>query len=179
MSIPATRSTSGNAGFSGEHGGPPSHHPCVPCTGRRPLPACERSCTRPGGGRPRCRNRVRCEAGASSRSPSPAAALVPHRRPSDRDGAIAGLRDFATARRIALGAAPLKPDIIHGHGAKGGLHARLAGRLLDIPAFYTPHSGSLHYRWSSPQGMIYLLTERVLRRRTSGLLFVSAYERDV
>jgi glycosyltransferase involved in cell wall biosynthesis len=92
---------------------------------------------------------------------------------------LPGPGDLATARRIALDAARLEPDIIHGHGAKGGLHARLAGRLLGRPAVYTPHGGSLHYGSTSPQGMIYVAAERLLRRATAGLLFVCAYERDV
>jgi glycosyltransferase involved in cell wall biosynthesis len=92
---------------------------------------------------------------------------------------LPGPADLATARRMAFNAARLEPDIIHGHGAKGGLHARLAGRLLGRPVVYTPHGGSLHYRSTSPQGMIYVATERLLRCVTAGLLFVCAYERDV
>src|SRR4026208_242288 len=80
---------------------------------------------------------------------------------------------------MAVSAARLEPDIVHGHGAKGGLHARLAGRLLGRPVVYTPHGGSLLYRSTSPQVMIYVATERLLRCVTAGLLFVCAYERDV
>jgi glycosyltransferase involved in cell wall biosynthesis len=41
-------------------------------------------------------------------------------------------------------------DVLHGHGAKGGVYARLAARSLDrsgrrIASVYTPHGGSLHY----------------------------------
>ncbi|MET0483210.1 MAG: glycosyltransferase [Aestuariivirgaceae bacterium] len=86
--------------------------------------------------------------------------------------------DLVTAQRTTRLLARLRPDIIHGHGAKGGLHARLAGRLLATPAVYTPHGGSLHYGWSSLQGMAYLGTERLLRGATSGLVFVCRYERD-
>jgi len=49
---------------------------------------------------------------------------------------LPGPADLATARRIAFNAARLEPDIVHGHGAKGGLHARLAGRLLGRPVVY-------------------------------------------
>src|ERR671936_3214 len=31
---------------------------------------------------------------------------------------------------------------------------------------YTPHGGSLHYRWGSPTGLFYLSAERALMRRT-------------
>jgi glycosyltransferase involved in cell wall biosynthesis len=90
-----------------------------------------------------------------------------------------GAGDLVTARRIARQLGRSRPDIIHGHGANGGLHARLAGRLLGTPAIYTPHGGSLHYRWSSPEGVAYLGAERLLRSLTAGLVFVCAYERDV
>ena len=68
--------------------------------------------------------------------------------------------------------------MVHGHGAKGGAYARLAAapRALRV---YTPHGGSLHYRWSSPTGFLYLALERVLMRRTDLFLFESAYGRDV
>src|SRR5205814_8629188 len=43
---------------------------------------------------------------------------------------------------------------------------------------YTPHGGSLHYRWSTPAGFFYLATERALMRRTDLFLFESAFGRD-
>ncbi len=92
---------------------------------------------------------------------------------------LRGAGDLVTAQRIARQLARLRPDIIHGHGAKGGLHARLAGRLIATPTVYTPHGGSLHYRWSSLDGVAYLGTERLLRGVTSGLIFVCSHERHV
>jgi glycosyltransferase involved in cell wall biosynthesis len=70
-----------------------------------------------------------------------------------------------------------KADVVHGHGAKGGAYARLAkhGQAIRV---YTPHGGSLHYRWVSPVGFFYLAVERRLMRRTDLLLFESAYGRD-
>ena len=50
------------------------------------------------------------------------------------------------------------------------------GRALRVS---TPHGGSLHYRWSSPTGAVYLALERALLRRTDLFLFESAYGRDV
>ena len=70
---------------------------------------------------------------------------------------------------------PRRPDIVHGHGAKGGAYARLA-RSFGIRV-YTPHGGSLHYgRWT-PQGMVYGAAERFLMRRTDLLLFESSFAR--
>jgi glycosyltransferase involved in cell wall biosynthesis len=66
--------------------------------------------------------------------------------------------------------------VVHGHGAKGGAYARLArGRALRV---YTPHGGSLHYRWGSPPGFLYLSLERALLSRTDLFLFESAYGRN-
>ena len=71
-----------------------------------------------------------------------------------------------------------RPDVAHGHGAKGGLYARLAARGAGARAVYTPHGGSLHYSWRSPAGALFLLAERWLLRRTDGLVFVCAFERN-
>lgn len=58
---------------------------------------------------------------------------------------LPGLGDLSGARQTQGVAADLKPDIIHCHGAKGGLYGRIAARRLGIPSVYTPHGGSLHY----------------------------------
>lgn len=68
-------------------------------------------------------------------------------------------------------------DIIHGHGAKGGLIARVVGHRRTIPSLYTPHGGSMHYNWTSPTGAVFLLTEKILGHMGSGLAFVCDYER--
>ena len=70
-----------------------------------------------------------------------------------------------------------KFDIIHGHGAKGGLIARLVGRRLRLPSVYTPHGGSLHYSWTSPAGMAFLTAEKILARLGSGFVFVCEFEK--
>lgn len=99
-----------------------------------------------------------------------------HRLPIGR---MPGLADIGAASAIARLAQSLKPDLLHGHGAKGGVYARLAGSRLNIPALYTPHGGSLHYEWSSPRGALFLSTEKLLLSKGSGLLFVCDYERSV
>jgi glycosyltransferase involved in cell wall biosynthesis len=89
-----------------------------------------------------------------------------------------GPRDLTALAHVARRAAEVEADVVHGHGAKGGAYARLAAarRALRV---YTPHGGSLHYRWSSPTGAVYLALERALLRRTDLFLFESAYGRDV
>jgi glycosyltransferase involved in cell wall biosynthesis len=85
--------------------------------------------------------------------------------------------DVEAVADVAQRAADGKADVLHGHGAKGGTYARLAKHPGSIRA-YTPHGGSLHYRWGSPVGLFYLSAERLLMRRTDLLLFESAYGRD-
>jgi glycosyltransferase involved in cell wall biosynthesis len=89
-----------------------------------------------------------------------------------------GPRDLTALAHVARRVAEVEADVVHGHGAKGGAYARLAAarRALRV---YTPHGGSLHYRWSSPTGAFYLALERALLRRTDLFLFESAYGLDV
>ncbi|WP_436641041.1 glycosyltransferase family 4 protein [Microbaculum sp. FT89] len=93
---------------------------------------------------------------------------------------LPGPGDVAVARRIGRLAGALKPDVLHGHGAKGGAYARIAGTRLrengprPIRA-YTPHGGSLHYGKLSPAGFVFLAVERHLASRTDVFLFESEY----
>lgn len=91
---------------------------------------------------------------------------------------LPGPGDVTAALELARVCGALRPHILHGHGAKGGLYARLAGRRLGVQSLYTPHGGSLHYEWRQPQGVVFLGTERLLRRLTSGFLFVCDYEKQ-
>lgn len=75
----------------------------------------------------------------------------------------------------------LKPDILHGHGAKGGAYARLIGTVLrlrgnKVSRVYCPHGGSLHYDPNRFEGRVYHLLEGILGRLTDGIVFVSDYE---
>jgi glycosyltransferase involved in cell wall biosynthesis len=94
-----------------------------------------------------------------------------------------GLKDASAIAHVARRAAGVAADVLHGHGAKGGAYARLVtSRLADSRRairVYTPHGGSLHYRWGSPTGLIYLTLERRLIARTDLFLFESAYGLDV
>src|SRR5262245_37439236 len=77
----------------------------------------------------------------------------------------AGPNDIRAIAHVAQRAVSTSAHVVHGHGAKGGAYARLAssGGALRV---YTPHGGSLHYRWRSPSGFCYLAAERALMRRT-------------
>lgn len=77
----------------------------------------------------------------------------------------------------------LQPDILHGHGAKGGALARLIGSALRVNRYrvarlYSPHGGTLHYDNRSASGWSLLRLERLQERLTDALVFVCDYERD-
>ena len=75
-----------------------------------------------------------------------------------------GAATFLALAHVSRRAAGVAADVVHGHGAKGGAYARLARNARAIRV-YTPHGGSLHYRWSTPAGFLYLAAERALMRR--------------
>lgn len=92
-----------------------------------------------------------------------------------------GPRDLVSAWRFRSAVAAIDPDVLHGHGAKGGLYARLAGMTLrrrgrPLAVFYTPHGGSLHHDARSLAGRVYFGVERMLERACDGIFHVSAYE---
>jgi glycosyltransferase involved in cell wall biosynthesis len=105
---------------------------------------------------------------------APHLSLGVHRLPIARDigpSDVVGLaRMFRTVRAIA-------PDVLHGHGAKGGACARLAPISRRTVRAYTPHGGSLHYAPGTLRGRLYGSLERLLMARTDLFLFESAYAR--
>ncbi len=93
--------------------------------------------------------------------------LPMHRQPHIGD-LLALARIYGLIRR-------LRPDVVHAHGAKGGLYARLSALLpaANRPAFaYTPHGGSFHQ--VAGHGF-FMLAERLLARQTDLLQFESQY----
>lgn len=106
---------------------------------------------------------------------APSCALGVKRIPISR---LPGGGDISGTAQTRQHAKIVRPDIIHCHGAKGGLYGRLAARSLGIPSVYTAHGGSLHYNWESPSGAVFLTAEKLLARIGSGLHFVCNYERD-
>ncbi|OJF92526.1 glycosyltransferase family 4 protein [Pararhizobium antarcticum] len=76
----------------------------------------------------------------------------------------------------------LRPDILHGHGAKGGGVARIIGSALRVNRYcvarlYSPHGGSLHYDGSRLGGKLVFLAERLQERFTDAMVFVCDFER--
>ncbi len=93
-----------------------------------------------------------------------------------------GLGDLAAARRTFLSIRALDPDVLHGHGAKGGFYSRVFGTALrrkhrPVARIYSPHGGVLHHDARSAKSKVYFLIERQLEQLSDHILFVSEFER--
>ncbi|MGB3878405.1 MAG: glycosyltransferase family 4 protein [Shinella zoogloeoides] len=93
------------------------------------------------------------------------------------------LRDLGAIRDSYREIKGLQPDVLHGHGAKGGAIARLIGSILRVNRYrvarlYTPHGGSLHYTRRSATGLAVLTAERLLEPFGDAIAFVCDYEKD-
>ncbi len=104
---------------------------------------------------------------------APALALGVHRIAMSRQPGVGDLAAIRTVGRIARS---LAPNVLHGHGAKGGAYARFASARGALRV-YTPHGGSLHYG-GSLLGRIFAVAERAMMRRTGLILFESAFARS-
>ena len=99
--------------------------------------------------------------------------LPMHRNPHPSDlAALRMVRDLVAQHDI---------DVVHGHGAKGGLYARAAGVLTPNSGpirCYTPHGGSLNFYPGSLAHKGFMLIERLLERGTDLFLFESQFITD-
>ena len=121
-----------------------------------------------GGDEPRVRAAIaRIPGGAALGIATSPIRRQPH--PSD----LRALRAFSAFLNQA------RPDIVHGHGSKGGIYARLASVGAARPIrVYTPHGGSFNYEPGSLRHRMFMLAERAVARRTDLFLFESANIRD-
>lgn len=107
---------------------------------------------------------------------APFAQLGIHSMPMPRTIGVGDLTAPFAIRRLAR---TLAIDVLHGHGAKGGLNARWgrpgSGKRVAI---YTPHGGMLHYAAGSPVGMLFRLFEQAVLGMTDGFVFESAFARN-
>lgn len=86
-----------------------------------------------------------------------------------------GFGDVSAMWHVAAAIRQAAPDVVHGHGAKGGAYARLstsAGRALRV---YTPHGGSMLFQPRTASGRLYLTLEKILNNRTDLFLFESGF----
>lgn len=92
--------------------------------------------------------------------------------------------DMAALKRCYNEIKSLQPDVLHGHGAKGGALARVIGSVLRVKRyrvarFYSPHGGSLHFDAGKLSGRGVFALERFFENMSDGILFVCDYERQV
>jgi glycosyltransferase involved in cell wall biosynthesis len=95
--------------------------------------------------------------------------------PIRRDPHFTDIPALAKFRRLV---ARVQPDILHGHGSKGGFYARSIGmgRGHRGPArAYTPHGGSFNFQPGTLTHRAYMAAERMLAMNTDVFLFESAY----
>lgn len=89
-----------------------------------------------------------------------------------------GLHDIVAMRAFARWLKARGPDVVHGHGAKGAVYARLSGLApasRGAIRAYTPHGGSFNYRPGSTTHRLYMVAEKALAPLTDVFLFESAY----
>ncbi|WP_425463608.1 glycosyltransferase [Methylobacterium oryzihabitans] len=116
---------------------------------------------------------ARAEAALAGLAPRLALGLtrVPMRRNPHATDLAALVRLHGLVRRI-------RPTVLHGHGSKGGLYARLVPGPFGVAApvrAYTPHGGSFNYHPGTPLHRLYMAVEGLLSLRTDVFLFESAY----
>ena len=88
------------------------------------------------------------------------------------------VQDILNVLKVEAYARRLKVDVLHGHGSKGGLYARLAGvlhRRGRMIRAYTPHGGSFNHVASPLVLAMYMGVEKLLSTCTDVLLFESIY----
>lgn len=93
-----------------------------------------------------------------------------HRQPHPAD-----LTAWLKFRKLAN---DLKPQVLHGHGAKAGVFINLTPRANGAIHVYTPHGGSLHFPPNTLAGAFYSRLERALMDRIDLFLFESMFARD-
>ena len=106
---------------------------------------------------------------------APDLALGVTRLPMRRNPHPSDLKALTALRNVAE---RTRADVLHGHGAKGGLYARLAPVESEIASpirAYTPHGGSYNYRPGSALHRLYMAVERMLAARTDAFLFESEF----
>ncbi len=104
---------------------------------------------------------------------APLLTLGIHRLPIARQP---GFGDLSAAWRIRKLAKRLGVDIVHGHGAKGGIYARLAAvGTRHRVSVYTPHGGVIHYLDRPVLGMIVRGLEKTMLGITDAIIFESEF----
>lgn len=89
-----------------------------------------------------------------------------------------GLKDISVVYKLWKHYRNQEIDIIHGHGAKGGIYARLLGLFLNAKVVYTAHGGSIHVTHGRVKNVLYSLIEKFLYLITDRIIFESLYTKE-
>ncbi|MDR3462062.1 MAG: glycosyltransferase [Beijerinckiaceae bacterium] len=96
---------------------------------------------------------------------------LPIRRSPHPSDLVAQYKVHAHAHRLGV-------DVVHGHGSKGGVLARLPGFIqhgISPLRCYTPHGGSFNYVANPLIQAAYMGVEKLLAARTDVFLFESVF----
>lgn len=69
-------------------------------------------------------------------------------------------------------------EIVHGHGAKAGLYARICATFTRVKSVYSPHGGILHDMFGKVSDMLYRQVEFLLSFMTDFIIFESKYSKN-
>ena len=104
---------------------------------------------------------------------APSAKLGIHHAPMPR---VFGPGDLIAPLKVRRLANELGIEVLHGHGAKGGLNARAARMgVRSRVALYTLHGGVLNYKPDSMIGGVFRSIEHLLLSQTDAIIFESAF----
>lgn len=88
------------------------------------------------------------------------------------------IEDIAALRHVIQRTKPYPGIVIHSHGSKGGVYARLPGLWSkNAVRAYTPHGGSFNYRPGSMAHKFYMKIEKLMSFGTDLFLFESDFIR--
>ena len=125
-----------------------------------------------------------CDASGGPRAETALAALAPRLELGISRWRIPrepGISDLGLIGRVLALSRRLRPDVLHGHGAKGGFAARLPASLGvkgRIVTAYTPHGGSLYFNRGVRGHHSYMAAEQFLVRGTDVFTFESQFAAD-
>lgn len=84
------------------------------------------------------------------------------------------IRDYKSYRKLRKMIREFKPDIVHTHAAKAGALGRLAALHENVPVIlHTFHGHVFHSYFSPLKTKIFLIIERYLAKKTSGIIAIS------
>lgn len=88
------------------------------------------------------------------------------------------LSDFSNIYHLIKFVKKNQIHVIHGHGSKGGLYARLTGIFTGCNVVYTPHGGAVHNAYSLGMNIFIVLVESFLSFFTDLYIFESNYTKN-